>query len=100
MTYVALAVLAVLFWPIQGTTHGWVWTALMLAAIHNDWRRAPPEALQGGHRGHPPRHTTTLGGVRRLASRAPSPGVDARFVRCPVCSTITLATNCAVAESI
>jgi hypothetical protein len=31
-----LAALALLFWPIQGTTHAWVFTALMLAAIRND----------------------------------------------------------------
>ena len=40
MTHVALSVLALLFWPIQGTTHGWVFTALMLAAIRSDWRRS------------------------------------------------------------
>ena len=40
MKHAALAALAILFWPIQGTTFGWVFTALMLAAIHSDWRRS------------------------------------------------------------
>lgn len=38
--YVLLALGALLFWPIQGTTHGWVWTALMLRAVYSDWQRA------------------------------------------------------------
>lgn len=39
MTHAALVVAALLFWLIQGTTHGWVWTAIMVAAIRNDRAR-------------------------------------------------------------
>ena len=35
---IVLVALALAFWPIQGTTHAWVWTALALAAIKNDWQ--------------------------------------------------------------
>jgi len=30
--------MAVLFWPLQGTTHGWVFSTLMLTAIWSDYR--------------------------------------------------------------
>lgn len=40
VTRAALAVLAVLFWPVVGTTHAWVFTALMLAAIRRDAARS------------------------------------------------------------
>lgn len=39
MTHAALVVAALLFWLIQGTTHGWVWATLMLATIRNDRAR-------------------------------------------------------------
>lgn len=42
LRHATLVVLAILFWPIQGTTHAWVWVALALAAIGSDWRRGPP----------------------------------------------------------
>lgn len=38
MRQATLAAFALVFWPIQGTTHAWVWTALMLAAIWRDHR--------------------------------------------------------------
>jgi hypothetical protein len=37
--HAALAVAALAFWPIVGTTHSWVFTTLMLTAIWADWRR-------------------------------------------------------------
>ena len=40
MKQAALAALALAFWPIVGHGHSWVFTALMLAAIHSDWRRS------------------------------------------------------------
>ena len=46
MKHAALAALALLFWPIQGTTFGWVFTALMLAAIKSDWRREREHAAR------------------------------------------------------
>jgi len=39
MKHLTLAALVILFWPIQGTTHGWVWSTLMLVAIWRDWVR-------------------------------------------------------------
>jgi hypothetical protein len=38
MKYAFLAALALVFWPVQGTTHGWVWSTIMLTAIWRDWR--------------------------------------------------------------
>jgi hypothetical protein len=40
MKHLTLAVLALVFMVAQGTTHGWVFTTLMLVAIRSDWRRA------------------------------------------------------------
>ena len=40
MVLLALSLLALLFWVVQGTTHGWFWAALMLGAIRNDHRRS------------------------------------------------------------
>jgi hypothetical protein len=45
MKHAVLAVVALLFWPIQGTTHAWVWTTIILAAIRND--RARERAQEG-----------------------------------------------------
>ena len=39
MKHAVLAALAIVFMLVQGTTHAWVWTALMLAAIRNDHAR-------------------------------------------------------------
>jgi len=40
MKHTLLAALAILFWPIQGTTHGWFFSTVMLVAIYRDWRRS------------------------------------------------------------
>jgi hypothetical protein len=40
MKHAALAALALLFWPIQGTTHGWAFSTVMLVAIYRDWKHA------------------------------------------------------------
>ena len=38
MKHALLAALALLFWPVVGHGHTWVFVALMLAAIWKDYR--------------------------------------------------------------
>lgn len=39
MKHALLAVAALLYWVVVGTTHSWVPAAIMLAAIHRDFAR-------------------------------------------------------------
>ena len=39
MKHAVLAIAALLYWVVVGTTHSWVPAAIMLAAIHRDFAR-------------------------------------------------------------
>jgi hypothetical protein len=36
--HAALALVALAFWPMQGTTHGWLFSTIMLTAIYRDYQ--------------------------------------------------------------